>query len=42
MELTTETATTEQLAQYRQNARGLCNAWTLEKRKKKAMQVATA
>ena len=42
MELTTETATTEQLAQYRQNARGLCNAWTLEKRNKKAMQVATA
>jgi len=42
MELTTETATTEQLAQYRQNARGLCNAWTLEKRKKKPMQVATA
>ena len=42
MELTTETASAEKLAQYRQKARGLCDAWTLEKGKKKAMQMATA
>ena len=42
MELTTETASPQLMATYRSEARGLCNAWTAEKRNSKKPAAATA
>ena len=42
MELTTETASPQLMATYRGEARGLCDAWTAEKRKSKMAAAATA